>query len=376
MIINGEHRHTIWTEDNHPGVVFTFDQRLFPHETKNFEIQSVDDAAEAIRDMIVRGAPLIGVTAAYGMYLAALRYTGLKLYDEMLEAYKFLNATRPTAVNLKWALDKQLEVINNHKDLTHLKLAEKLLENAELIKQEDIKTCSAIGDYGLSIIREVSQFKGGDTVNILTHCNAGWLACIDWGTATAPIYKAHAAGINIHVWVDETRPRLQGANLTAHELAEQGIPHTVITDNAGGHLMQHQKVDMVIVGTDRVTRQGDVANKIGTYLKALAAADNHLPFYVALPSSTIDWNINDGLTEIPIETRSPNEIHKVTGKTKHGDYRTVRITPEKSTAVNHGFDVTPARLVSALITERGICNASEEGLLSLFPEHAKNEVYR
>ncbi|MFT6844137.1 MAG: methylthioribose-1-phosphate isomerase [Flavobacteriales bacterium] len=375
MIIKGEHKQTIWIDQKNPGSVYTFDQRYFPHETRIVELQSTDDVAEAIKSMVVRGAPLIGVTAAYGMYLAALAYEGATLYDEMIEAADFLNKTRPTAVNLHWAIQEQLKVVEGNKQLNHVDLASLLLENAEKLKKEDITTCSAIGDYGLSLIREISQFKGGKEVNILTHCNAGWLACIDWGTATSPIYKAYDAGIRIHVWVDETRPRLQGANLTAFELAEHGVPHTVITDNAGGHLMQHGEVDMVIVGTDRVTRTGDVANKIGTYLKALAANDNHIPFYVALPSTTIDWTISNGLTEIPIETRSPNEIHKVMGKTKEGKLVKVRITPENSSAINHGFDVTPSRLVSALITERGICEATENGLLSLFPEFMTHELH-
>lgn len=375
MIINGKHKNTIWIDQSNTGIIYTFDQRFFPHETRIVSIKSIDEAAEAIKTMVVRGAPLIGVTAAYGMYLAALHYNGPGLYEEMKEAATFLNETRPTAVNLQWAINQQLAVIEDNPNLTNVALAEVLLSNAEKLKKEDIATCSAIGDYGLSVIREISQFKGGAEVNILTHCNAGWLACIDWGTATAPIYKAHEAGINIHVWVDETRPRLQGANLTAFELSEHGIPHTIITDNAGGHLMQHGEVDMVIVGTDRVTRTGDVANKIGTYLKALAANDNYIPFYVALPSSTIDWTISDGLTEIPIEMRSPNEIHKVLGKTKSGELKKVRITPEKSPALNHGFDVTPARLVSALITERGICQATEAGLLSLFPEYLQHELH-
>lgn len=375
MIINGKHQQTIWTDIKQPGTVFTFDQRFFPHETHVVSIQSYQEASEAIKSMVVRGAPLIGVVAAYGMHLAAYHHKGKNLYKDMIEAAEILNASRPTAVNLRWAIDEQLKIIENNKTESAKDLAQQLLTNTERIKAEDINTCSAIGDYGLSLIREISQFKGGREVNILTHCNAGWLACIDWGTATAPIYKAFEAGIRIHVWVDETRPRLQGANLTAFELAEHGIPHTVITDNAGGHLMQHGEVDMVIVGTDRVTRTGDVANKIGTYLKALAANDNHLPFYVALPSTTIDWTIQDGLSEIPIETRSPNEIHHVMGKSKDGSLVEVRITPEKSSALNHGFDVTPARLVSALITERGICEATENGLLSLFPEHIAYELH-
>jgi methylthioribose-1-phosphate isomerase len=375
MIINGKHQNTIWVDQTNSDIIYTFDQRYFPHETRIVSLKTIDEAAEAIKSMVVRGAPLIGVTAAYGMYLAALRYSGAGLYEEMDEAALFLNETRPTAVNLRWAIDQQLTVIKNNPNLSHKELAQVLLANAEKLKQEDINTCSAIGDYGLSVIREISQFKGGAEVNILTHCNAGWLACIDWGTATSPIYKAYEAGINIHVWVDETRPRLQGANLTAFELSEHGIPHTVITDNAGGHLMQHGQVDMVIVGTDRVTRTGDVANKIGTYLKALAANDNHIPFYVALPSSTIDWNISNGLTEIPIEMRSANEIDKILGKTKSGELKKVRITPEKSPALNHGFDVTPARLVSALITERGICQATEAGLLGLFPEYLQHELH-
>ena len=375
MLINGEKKHTIWTEENHPEVVFTFDQRTFPHEINVAVLQDLADVKQAIKKMVVRGAPLIGVTAAYGLYLASLRYTGNELYAYLQQAADELKQTRPTAVNLQWAVNEQLKIVAAHSGLSHLDMAEQLLHSAERLKAQDIAQCSAIGDYGLSLIKEFSQFNGGKEVNILTHCNAGWLACIDWGTATAPIYKAYEAGIPVHVWVDETRPRLQGAKLTAFELAEHGIPHTIITDNAGGHLMQHGEVDMVIVGADRVTRNGDVANKIGTYLKALAANDNHIPFYVTFPSSTIDWELDDGIRQIPIEIRSEREIHELSGVKSDGQIDSVRVSAMKSSALNHGFDVTPSRLVSAFITERGICQASEDGLLNIYPELQANGVY-
>lgn len=365
MKINGEHKRTIWVDEQNNQHIKTFDQRLFPHKTETVTIATSEEAGIAIRDMIVRGAPLIGAMAAYGIYLAALEYTGAHLRQYLKERQHFLNETRPTAINLAWALDEQFK---NIEGLTsQSSIISSLLNGANKIVEDDVETCRMIGQHGLAIIEEIAATKPGKTVNILTHCNAGWLACIDWGTATSPIYQAHQKGIKVHVWVDETRPRSQGANLTSFELNEQGVPHTLITDNTGGHLMQHQMVDMVIVGTDRTTRNGDVANKIGTYLKALAANDNHVPFYVALPSATIDWEIRDGVNEIPIEMRSEDEVKYVFGKGRNG-MESVLICPETTPAANYGFDVTPARLVTGLITERGICEASEEGLTKQFPE--------
>lgn len=360
MNVNGQHYHTIWVKEDDDSIVQTIDQRILPHQFEIVDLKTCDDAVHAIKDMTVRGAPLIGVTAAYGMYLAGLGNENLQ------EAAQKLNASRPTAVNLSWAVNAQLTAIEglNGREA----VIAKLLENAHRIKAEDMIICKKIGEHGLALIEAISQNKTNGTVNILTHCNAGWLAAIDWGTATSPIYHAFENDINVHVWVDETRPRNQGANLTAFELNQHGIPHTVISDNTGGHLMQHGMVDMVIVGTDRTTIHGDVANKIGTYLKALAAYDNNIPFYVALPSTTIDWHIKDGLNEIPIETRSEDEVKYIQGRTDNGQLMKVLLTPESSHALNYGFDVTPARLVTGLITERGICNASEVGILQLYPE--------
>jgi methylthioribose-1-phosphate isomerase len=326
-------------------------------------IRTIEQAATAIRDMWVRGAPLIGATAAYGVAIAMRDDPG----DASLQrAVALLSATRPTAVNLHWAL----EAMEAH--LTKLPPAERArvaMARASTIAEEDVAINAAIGDHGLKLIEEIAARKDGP-VNLLTHCNAGWLATVDWGTATAPIYKAHEAGIPLHVWVDETRPRNQGAHLTAWELASQGIPHTLIVDNAGGHMMQHGKVDLVIVGTDRTTARGDVCNKIGTYLKALAAHDNGVPFYVALPSPTIDWRVEDGLRDIPIEERSGDEVSLVQGKLPDGSVAKLRISPEATPAANPAFDITPARLVTGLLTERGIAPASAEGLAALFPERA------
>lgn len=367
MKINGKHTRTIWVDENDNSIIHTFDQRLLPHEIKMVEIRTSEEAANAISEMLVRGAPLIGATAAYGLYLAALNYKGDELLNHLKRESEKLSATRPTAVNLNWALKRMLSSVEKAKNQEQT--VSLLLDEANKIVEEDVENCRMIGVYGLEIIEEISRNKKGDAVNILTHCNAGWLACIDWGTATSPIYQAHEKGIKVHVYVDETRPRNQGANLTSFELQEQGIPHTLIVDNAGGHLMQHGMVDMVITGTDRTTKTGDVANKIGTYLKALAAKDNGIPFYVALPSSTIDWEISDGLKEIEIEERNPREVKYIFGKGKNG-LEEVLICPENTPAANYGFDVTPARLVTSLITERGICNASEDGLSNLFSEKA------
>ena len=324
--------------------------------------------AVAIREMHVRGAGLIGAAAGYGMYLAARAAKSAASFDEeMLFAAEQLRSTRPTAVNLGWALERQLQTIAAAELLEDKRMA--ALRTANEIADEDAAHCQEIGTHGLELIRRLSDEKRGEPVNVLTHCNAGWLAFVDYGSATAPIYAAHDLGIPIHVWVDETRPRSQGSKLTAWELGQHGVPHTVIADNAGGHLMQRGKVDAVIVGTDRTTYTGDVANKIGTYLKALAAKDNDIPFYVALPSSSFDWTIRDGLTEIPIEERGAEEVHHADGW-HNGEQVEVRVSPLDSPAANFGFDVTPRQLVTALITERGICEPNETSILGLFPEHA------
>ncbi|MEZ4983553.1 MAG: S-methyl-5-thioribose-1-phosphate isomerase [Saprospiraceae bacterium] len=357
---------TIWLDPKDAATVWIIDQRALPHEVVHTPLRTPEDAATAIRDMLVRGAPLIGATASWGVYLAMRHCDGsLPLAAYWDSIYPLLYHTRPTAVDLGYALDRQYRALATASPAEWVATAQK---EAEAFAAESAEQCYQIGVHGLPLIEAIAaQKKQGEAVNILTHCNAGKLACIDYGTATAPVYLAHEKGIPVHVWVDETRPRNQGAKLTAFELAQAGIPHTVIVDNLGGHLMQHGMVDIVFVGTDRTTRQGDVANKIGTYLKALAAFDNQIPFYVGLPTSTIDWEIRDGLTEIPIETRNATEVTTMDGWDGI-TVATVRITPTDSPAANYGFDVTPARLVTGLITERGVCTASEEGLLSLFPE--------
>lgn len=355
---------SIWPKEGDEPFVQIIDQRFLPHESRVNDLKSTRDCERAIKDMEVRGAPLIGITAAFGMYFAAIE--SLRHDDRETCLNKkagFLKLTRPTAVNLMWAVDKQMELANAHG--FNEKLPEALWNNAIKLMEEDAEVCKKIGEYGLELIKEISAKKNGEPVNILTHCNAGSLAVIEWGTATAPIYQAYLQGINVHVWVDETRPRNQGANLTAYELGVANVPHTLIVDNAGGHLMQHGQVDICFVGCDRVTSTGDVANKIGTYLKALAANDNNLPFYVCLPSSTIDWEIKDGVSEIEIEERSDDEVRYIQGK-ESGEVKQVLICPESTAGYNIGFDVTPARLVTGLITERGICTASEEGLKKLF----------
>jgi methylthioribose-1-phosphate isomerase len=360
--VGDRHYRTIWlNRDGH--CVDIIDQRWLPHEFRVVTLRTVEDAAIAIRDMWVRGAPLIGVTAAYGVAMAMRSDPS----DASLDAvWERLHATRPTAVNLRWALD---EMRNHLKPLPPGERAAAAYDRAALIADQDVELNRAIGTKGLAIIREIeASKKPGEPVNILTHCNAGWLATVDYGTATAPIYLAIEAGIPVHVYVDETRPRNQGAQLTAWEMANQGVPHTLIVDNAGGHLMQRRAIDMVIVGTDRTTASGDVCNKIGTYLKALAAKDNGVPFYVALPSPTIDWTVSDGLTEIPIEDRSADEVSMVWGRNASGEIVQVRVSPEATPASNPAFDVTPARLVTGLITERGIAEASAAGLRRLFPE--------
>jgi methylthioribose-1-phosphate isomerase len=357
---------TIWY-NHQKQLVETIDQRKLPFQNLIIEIGTLGEAGNAISEMVVRGAPLIGVTAAYGMYLAARNYSGNDFQAEMKLAAEKLKSTRPTAVNLAFAVDEALSVISDHISVSEN--VEKLFDYAENLKQREIDFSKNIGLHGLKIIQEISKFKNREPVQILTHCNAGRLACVELGTATAPIYLAFEAGIKVHVWVDETRPRNQGARLTAWELGDAGIPHTIIPDNTGGHLMQHNRVDLVIVGSDRTTLNGDVANKIGTYLKALAASDNGIPFYVALPSTTIDWNLNDGLLEIPIEQRDGREVSMMEGLLDD-EVHEFMIFPEKSAVANYGFDVTPARLVTGLITERGVCKATREGILNLFPEKA------
>lgn len=357
-------QQSIWFNPE-KNIIEAIDQRLLPFENVTIVIGTLEEAINAISEMVVRGAPLIGVTAAYGMYFAARSYLGNNFQAEMNWAGERLKLSRPTAVNLAFAVDGALSVISDQ--LSDSENVELLFGYAENLRQREIDFSKKIGMFGLELIRAISETKGGEPVQILTHCNAGRLACVELGTATAPIYLAHETGIAVHVWVDETRPRNQGARLTAWELSEAGIPHTIIPDNTGGHLMQHQMVDIVIVGSDRTTINGDVANKIGTYLKALAAFDNGIPFYVALPSTTFDWNLKDGILEIPIEQRDGSEVSMMEGMLDN-EIRQFRIISEKSAVANYGFDVTPARLVTGLITERGVCKATREGILNLFPE--------
>ncbi|MCX5957688.1 MAG: S-methyl-5-thioribose-1-phosphate isomerase [Cyanobacteria bacterium] len=375
MNIEGKAWRTIGLQEGGEAV-WVIDQTLLPHRFETRSLRSLEDAAVAISTMVVRGAPLIGVTGAYGLMLALQRDPS---DGALAAAFEQLNATRPTAVNLRWALER---VRDRVAPLPEAERAAAAQAEAGAIAEEDVAMCAAIGDHGLAIFRELAAARPperqGQPFNVLTHCNAGWLATVDWGTALAPIYKAHRSGLKVHVWVDETRPRNQGASLTAYELGQEGVPHTVIVDNAGGHLMQHGQVDAVIVGTDRTTRRGDVCNKIGTYLKALAAFDNKVPFYVALPASTIDWSIDDGVAEIPIEARSEREVTQIQGQLTPaggtssggneapGHLATVQLTPTGSRGFNPAFDVTPARLVSALITERGVAPASEAGLRELY----------
>ncbi|MDY0163219.1 S-methyl-5-thioribose-1-phosphate isomerase [Desulfobotulus sp.] len=355
----------IWPHPTREGVVQVIDQRLLPHTLKILDLHTVEDAIEAIRTLTVRGAPLIGASAAWAMYLAACTAPEGGITDAWMEdCCERIKAARPTAVNLAWAADLLMEKVR----LTpaNENRIQAMYAEAAMITDAEASRCQAIGEHGLCLIRSIYDKRPQKPVHILTHCNAGWLACVEYGTATAPIYAAHRAGIPVHVWVDETRPLNQGARLTAWELGQAGVPHTVIADNTGGHLMQRGEVDMVIVGTDRTTYTGDVANKIGTYLKALAAKDNNVPFYVALPSSTIDWKMKTG-AEIPIETRNPDEVRYVQGKDGDGKIQRVLVPPEDSPALDFAFDVTPARLVTGLITEKGVCSASEEGIRSLFP---------
>ncbi len=366
MKIGEKHYRTIWLSDDGWSVE-VIDQTLLPHVFEIMRLTNVAEAASAISTMVVRGAPLIGATAAYGMALATHADDG----DESIQtAYETLLATRPTAVNLRWALDDMRTRLlavpsEERRNLAYRRAAE--------ICDDDVETCKGIGHHGAELIKAAHEKKGGgEAVNVLTHCNAGWLATVDWGTALAPIYTAHDAGIPVHVWVDETRPRNQGAALTAYELGSHGVPHTVIVDNAGGHLMQHGMVDLCITGTDRTSAHGDVCNKIGTYLKALAAHDNGVPFYVGLPHSTIDWTIGDGFAGIPIEQRDGREVSHIHGVQDDGAGTTVRLVPEGAPVGNYAFDVTPARLVTGLITERGVCPASRDGLIGLYPEQAES----
>ncbi|HEV8290067.1 MAG TPA: S-methyl-5-thioribose-1-phosphate isomerase [Candidatus Norongarragalinales archaeon] len=359
MIANGKHYRTVWMEGKS---VFMIEQTLLPFEFKIHECKNHLETCSAIKQMIVRGAGAIGATAAFAMAQAFLEYPGENSEEYVTEAKGRIERTRPTAQNLFYATKRVYETALKSKSPK-----EAAVREANAIADEDAEFSKSIGQHGLAIIEEIAARKQGQPVNILTHCNAGWLAFVDYGTATAPMYLAQEKKIPLHVWVDETRPRNQGASLTAWELLQARVPHHVIVDNSGGHLMQHGKVDMVIVGCDRVTRNGDVANKIGTYLKALSAKDNNVPFYVACPSSTIDWSMKSG-REITIEERDPSEVIFVHGISEGGKIGKVRITPEGSPAVNHGFDVTPARLITGLITERGVCEASEQSLLELFPE--------
>ena len=357
MDIGGQNFTSIWVKDD---LVSIIDQRVLPHQLRVVTLDELDHFCEAIADMYVRGAPLIGVTAAFGI----AKQMQIDASDQNMElTYAKLQATRPTAINLKWALD---EMTSRLAPLSEEQRAERAIDFAEEIRRVGLGISRKIVEFGAELIADIAARKSGKPLNILTHCNAGWLATVDYGTATAPMYEAKARGIDIHVFVDETRPRNQGAQLTAWELGENEIPHTLIVDNAGGHLMQHGEIDMVIVGTDRTTASGDVCNKIGTYLKALAAHDNNVPFYVALPSSTIDWSVSDGVREIPIEERASAEVTHVQGREKNGEISNVLICPETTPARNPAFDVTPARLVTGLITERGVCAASPSGLESLF----------
>lgn len=379
MKVDDKHYRTIWEKDGDPRAIQIIDQRWLPFEFVVEDLCTVEAMCTAIRDMHVRGAGLIGAAAGYGMYLAALEAAaahpigasssandqaaaaGFNTRLQSLAAQ--LDATRPTAINLAWAIKRQLAAIADADDKV-----EAALQTARAIADEDAQACWNIGQHGLELLRRIASGKNGEAVNVLTHCNAGWLAFVDHGTATAPIYAAHDVGIPVHVWVDETRPRNQGARLTAWELGQHGVPHTVIADNVGGHLMQHGMVDLVIVGSDRTTYTGDVGNKVGTYLKALAAQDNEVPFFAALPSSTIDWQTEDGVAGVPIEQRGAEEVRFAEGELD-GRICEVRLTPESSAVANFAFDVTPRRLVTGIITERGICRADQAGILELFPEH-------
>jgi len=364
MKIDGTPYRAVWVDEADGWSIRVIDQTKLPWSLDILRLTTLRQAAQAISTMQIRGAPLIGAVAAYGLALALREEPGT---DAMERAAAQLAATRPTAINLRWALDRMLTRLRN---TVHGQRATTAYQEAAAIADEDVAQNAAIGRHGQALIQQVADASPGRPVNVLTHCNAGWLATVDWGTALAPIYMAHDAGLPVHVWVDETRPRNQGAALTAWELGKHGVPHTVISDNAGGHLMQHGRVDLAIVGADRVTRSGDAANKIGTYLKALAAHDNGVPFWVAAPSSTIDWTVSDGVRDIPIEERDASEVTTVTGRGLDGKVTTVRVTPTSSPAANPAFDVTPARLLTGLITERGRTDATSGGLAAMFPDLA------
>jgi methylthioribose-1-phosphate isomerase len=369
MKIRDKNYQTIWLDENDPTCVCVIDQQRLPFFFEIKDLRSVDDVYEAIENMTVRGAPLIGAAGAFGLYLATLEITSrTDISDHLSNAARYLISCRPTAVNLSWAVNYSLEKLK--KNLNSASLSEIALEVAVEICETDKEYCRQIGYHGLKIIESLSEQKKGEPLNILTHCNAGWLATIDYGTVTAPVYLAHDKGIPLHVWVDETRPRNQGAKLTAWELGQHGVPHTLIPDNSGGHLMQQKMVDIVLTGSDRTTRTGDVANKIGTYLKALAAFDNNIPFYSLFPSTSIDFGIKDGIREITIEERDPEEVTNISGLAD-GKIQSVRICPENTVAANYGFDITPARLITGLITERGICRAEENEIKELFSDKIK-----
>ncbi|MBI4436135.1 MAG: S-methyl-5-thioribose-1-phosphate isomerase [Candidatus Omnitrophica bacterium] len=366
MKIHGIPYRSLWVKQGDPHTIQLIDQRYLPHKFVIEEIRTLDEIASAIQEMHLRGAPLIGVAAAFGMYLALLDAPSDQSLEKIMEdASSRLKATRPTAVNLQWAIERQLKVIRRMRSKEEG--VQLLFEEAQKMAEEDVESCRRIGEHGLRLIEAIRAKKGGGAVHILTHCNAGWLACIDWGTATSPMYQAFDKGIDLHIWVNETRPRNQGASLTAWELGQHGVSHTVIVDNASGYLMQRRKIDLAIVGSDRTTATGDVANKIGTYLMALAAHDNGIPFYVALPSTSIDWEKREGISEILIEERRAEEVTHIQGLCD-GEIKKVLLTPRETQVANYAFDVTPRRLVTALITERGVCPATEEGLLQLFPE--------
>ncbi|MCF6249199.1 MAG: S-methyl-5-thioribose-1-phosphate isomerase [Desulfobacula sp.] len=368
MKVDGKDMRPIWFNPDSK-IVQVIDQRFLPHRLIVEDLLTMDRTIYAIKEMFVRGAPLIGATGAFGVYISLVQKNNKGADNAyLISECNRLKDARPTAMNLFWGVDRVLKIALKYD--TYEARVKAALDEALAVTEEEAVNCKKIGEYGMPIIEEISKKKNGAPVNILTHCNAGWLACVEYGTATAPVYTAFDNGIDVHVWVDETRPLNQGSRLTAWELGKHGVRHTVITDNAGGHIMQHGMVDLVIVGTDRTTRAGDVANKIGTYLKALAARDNNIPFYVALPSSTFDWDITDGIADIPIEERDPDEIRYVQGLC-NGKIKKVLVPPETSFAVNHAFDVTPARLVTGFITERGICKAGEKGIMALFPDKKK-----
>lgn len=370
MLVNGRHYRTIWIDERNELCVI--DQTVLPHEFRIVRLHTPAEVCRAISSMVVRGAGLIGATAGYGMWLAAAQAPEDRPFTLwMAECAASLIATRPTASNLAWAVERQRNLLASlGPELRKTDAVALLRAEADRIADEDAEFCRSIGQHGGELITAISRRKSGETVHVLTHCNAGWLAFVDYGSALSPVYAAFDAGVDVHVWVDETRPRNQGASLTAWELGRHGVRHDVIADNAGGHLMQHGMVDLVITGADRVTRCGDAANKIGTYLKALAAADNNVPFYVALPSSTFDFSLCDGVRDIPIEERDGEEVRRIRGVNRAGAAEHVLLCPEFSPARNWAFDVTPGRLITGLITERGICAASEEGVLGLYPEHA------